>query len=277
MKFNSRGAGNPGQRGAAMLLVLDVGNTNTVIGVFEGERLVTHYRVGTRRDKTTDEWGILFLELLVIKGMSFKDFDGVAISSVVPPVLPVLIELVQKFFRLEPLVVGPGVKTGMPIHVDNPKEVGADRIVNAVAAYEAEKTAVIVVDFGTATTFDVVSAKGSFEGGVIAPGLAISMEALFREASKLPRVELTRPRQVIGKNTVSAMQSGIIFGYAGLVDSIVLRTREEMKASAPDDPEPHVIATGGLARLIAAETKTINKVDEDLTLRGLQIIYQRNA
>lgn len=259
-----------------MLLVLDVGNTNTVIGVFEGDRLVTHYRVGTRRDKTTDEWGILFLELLLIKGMSFKDFDGVAISSVVPPVLPVLIELVRKFFKLEPLVVGPGVKTGMPIHVDNPKEVGADRIVNAVAAYEAEKTAVIVVDFGTATTFDVVSAAGAFEGGIIAPGLAISMEALFREASKLPRVELSRPRSVIGKSTVTAMQSGIVFGYAGLVDSLVSRTREEMKTHHPDDPEPNVIATGGLARLIAAETRTVTKVDEDLTLRGLQIIYQRN-
>jgi type III pantothenate kinase len=259
-----------------MLLVLDVGNTNTVIGVFEGERLVTHWRVGTQRDKTADEYGILFMELLLIAGLSVKDFEGIAISSVVPPVLPVLVELCRKFFRQEPLVVGPGVKTGMPIHVDNPKEVGADRIVNAIAAYDRAAGAVIVLDFGTATTIDYISSKGAFEGGIIAPGLAISMEALFQGASKLPRIELIRPRQVIGKSTVAAMQSGIVFGYAGLVDSLVDRIREEVKSLFLSEPEARVLATGGLAPLIAPETRTIMEVDEHLTLKGLQILYQRN-
>lgn len=259
-----------------MLLVLDVGNSNTVIGLFEGERLAAHWRVVTRRDRTTDEYYILFKELLGIAGIGDGDVEGVAIASVVPPLLPVLVDLSRKYFNREPLAVSPGVRTGMVIQVDNPREVGADRIVNAVAAFEACRTAVIVVDFGTATTFDFVNSAGAFQGGVIAPGMMISTEALFREASKLPRVELTRPPRVIGKNTVAAMQSGIVYGYAGLVDSLVERIKKEIKKEWPAEPEPKVIASGGLARVLAPETRTIDSVDEHLTLKGLQIIYQRN-
>lgn len=259
-----------------MLLVIDVGNTNTVIGVFAGDRLVTHWRVVTRRDRTADEYVILLKELLQIAELSCKDIEGVIISCVVPPLLPSLLELSRKSFAVEPIVVSPGIKTGMPIHVDNPREVGADRIVDAVAAFESVKSAVIVVDFGTATTFDFVASAGVFEGGAIVPGLAISTEALFREASKLPRVELTRPRHVIGKNTISALQSGIIFGYAGLVDAMVQRMQEEIKLEWPSEPAPEIVATGGLAAVIVPETRTIKTIDENLTLRGLQILYQRN-
>jgi type III pantothenate kinase len=190
--------------------------------------------------------------------------------------MPSLLEAGKRLFEAEALVVSPGIKTGMSIHVDNPREVGADRIVNAVAAYESCGTAVIVVDFGTATTFDFVTSEGTFEGGVIAPGLSISTEALFKTASKLPRVELMRPKRTIGKSTVAAMQSGIVFGYAGMVDSVVDRIREEVKKDRPDEPEPRTIATGGLAKLLAPETRHIKDIDEHLTLRGLQIIYQRN-
>ena len=259
-----------------MLLVIDVGNTNMVLGVFKDGELVSHWRVGTRRERTMDEFGILFMELLLIAGFKFKDFDGVSVSCVVPPLRPALFEVCRKFFRRDPLIVGPGVKTGMPIQVDNPREVGADRIVNAVAAYERCRRGVIVVDFGTATTFDFINSKGAFEGGVISPGLAISMEALFQEASKLPRVELERPRSVIGKSTVTAMQSGIVFGYAGMVDSMIDRIRYEIGEQWPDEPEPAIISTGGLARLLAGETKHINEVDDHLTLDGLRIIYERN-
>jgi len=259
-----------------MLLVLDVGNTNTVIGVFDGDMLIDHWRVGTYHDRTADEYGVLFKDLLGFGNLSCDDLDGISVSCVVPPLLPALLEAGGKFFGVEALVVSPGIKTGMPIHVDNPREVGADRIVNAVAAFETLKTAVIVVDFGTATTFDFVTSKGTFEGGLISPGLTISMEALFKTASKLPRVELARPKKVIGKSTVTAMQSGVVFGYAGLVDSVVDRIKEEVKKDWPDEPEPKIIATGGLAKLLAPETKAIKEIDEHLTLRGLQIIYNRN-
>jgi len=260
-----------------MLLVIDVGNTNTVIGVFEGDTLKRDWRVVTRRDRTADEYGILFKQLLGLAGLECSDIEGISISCVVPPLLPALTDLSRNFFGVpDPLVVSPGVKTGISVRVDNPREVGADRIVNAVAAFEVHKTAMIVIDFGTATTFDFVTSKGVFEGGVIAPGLAISTEALFREASKLPRVELTRPKRVIGKSTVTAMQSGIIFGYAGMVDAMVDRIRDEVRREWPDEPEPRVIATGGLAALLAPESRTIKDIDQDLTLRGLQIIYQRN-
>jgi type III pantothenate kinase len=259
-----------------MLLVIDVGNTNTVVGIFEGEKLVESWRVGTAVERTTDEFGILFKELLIFSKVKRQDIDGMIISCVVPPLRPALEGLGRKYFNLEPMIVEPGIRTGMPIHIDNPREVGADRIVNAVAGYQKYKTALIIIDFGTATTFDFVSASGSYEGGVIAPGLVISAEALFREASKLPRVELLWPEKVIGKSTITAMQSGILFGYEGLVDGIVEKMKKEIKSLYPNEPKPKVIATGGLANLLAKGTRSIEDVDENLTLEGLRIIYWLN-
>lgn len=254
-----------------MLLVLDIGNTNIVLGVYQGTRLAMSSRMSTDWEKTTDEYAMLVRDLLSYHGLDFPDVRGVAISCVVPPVVATFESLSRKYCHCEPLVVEPGIKTGMVIRYENPKEVGADRIVNAVAAYERYGGPVIVVDFGTATTFCAISGEGEYLGGAIAPGIGISSEALFRRAAKLPRVELVKPRNVIGRTTIRSMQVGIIYGCVGQVDEIVKRMKQEM------DANPKVVATGGLASLIAEESSQIDVLDPDLTLEGLRIIYERNS
>ena len=254
-----------------MLLVIDVGNTNTVLGLYDGDKLLNHWRIRTVVNHTVDEYGIRMLNLYKMSGAGSKPVGNIIISCVVPTMLNILEPLCEKYFNVKPLIVGPGVKTGMPIFYDNPREVGADRIVNAVAAYEKYKKELIVVDFGTATTFDYISEKGEYMGGCIAPGIIISSEALFEKASKLPRVEFGRPKSIIAKDTVSSMQAGIMFGYAGLVDGIVDRMKVETKSN------PYIVATGGVAKVIAPETKSIDVVDERLNLEGLRIIYIRNS
>ena len=311
-----------------MLLAVDIGNTNIVFGLFDGARLLTHFRLETRKARTEDEYAALLSSLLQLHGLPFRatsapdpdigelgpsqglshgpshvanpgllpqsalsdpsgarepsaaqsaqsiqpDQRGISagiLATVVPPVLAAFQRLFQRYLNIDPVVVGPGTRTGMPILYDNPREVGADRIINAVAAYERYRSGCLVVDFGTATTFDVVTPKGEYLGGAIAPGIGISADALFHAAAKLPRVELVRPRSVIGKNTVSSMQSGLIYGYVGLVDGIVERMRSEV------DFPLRVVATGGLAPLLARDSLTIEDCDEMLTLTGLRIIYER--
>lgn len=253
-----------------MILVVDVGNSNIVLGIYKHRELLHHFRISTSRQSTVDEYGILTHNFFQMSGISTSDIEGVIISSVVPPLVNVLEEMCIKYVGKKPLIVGPGIKTGLNLRYENPREVGADRIVNAVAAIDQFNCPLVVVDFGTATTFDCIDGEGNYLGGAIVPGIGISTEALYQRASKLPRIELEKPKKVIGRNTIHAMQAGIIFGYAGQVDGIVERIKEEMQAT------PKVIATGGLAELIASETKTIEVVSPMLTLEGLRIIYERN-
>lgn len=253
-----------------MIMVLDVGNTQTVLGVFAGEELLAYLRLATERHRTSDEYGLMVLAFLENRKIEKEGIKGIILSSVVPPVTGLFVNMCRQYFQSEPLVVGPGVRTGLPIRYENPKEVGADRVVNAVAGIHLYGPPLIIVDFGTATTLCAINEKGEYLGGIIVPGLGISAEALFLRAAKLPRVELEAPPKVIGRNTVTSIQSGLIYGYTDLVDGLICRTREEMKA------DPKVVATGGLSELISRESKMIQITNPVLTLEGLRIIYEMN-
>jgi type III pantothenate kinase len=260
----------------SMLLTLDVGNSNTVLGLYRlnSDELVTSWRISTLRAQTIDEYGVLLLNLFSMRKIEATDVSSIIISSVVPPLDSTLRQVCERYFNLKAMFVEPGIKTGMPILVDNPAELGADRLVNGVAAFARYGGPCIVVDFGTATTFDVISAKGEYIGGVIAPGLAISAEALFARAAKLSRVDVKKPAKVVGTNTVAHMQSGLYYGYIGLVDGILERILNETRQ--PETPAPKIIATGGLARLIVEDSRFIDTIDDMLTLDGLRLIYERN-
>ncbi|WP_199624057.1 type III pantothenate kinase [Paenibacillus alkalitolerans] len=254
-----------------MIFVVDVGNTNIVLGLYKEKELQRHWRIATNRSATSDEYGILICNLFNHAGINVEDIEGIMISSVVPPLNHTLERMSETYLRKTPMLVGPGIKTGLNIRYENPREVGADRIVNAVAGIHLYGPPLIIVDFGTATTFCYIDEKGDYIGGSIAPGIGISTEALYQKAAKLPRIELIKPKSTVGRTTVTSMQAGIIFGFAGQVDGIVDRIREEFQTNA------RVIATGGLAELIAGESRTIDIVNPRLTLQGLQILYERNA
>lgn len=254
-----------------MLLAVDIGNTNVVLGLYEDETLAHTFRAATVHARTEDEYGVLLLQLLGLHGLEPKIVDAAIIASVVPPLTDVMADAIRRAFAREPVLVGPGLKTGIPVLYENPREVGADRIVNAVAAYERVHGAVIVVDFGTATTFDCISPKGEYLGGVIVPGLRVSLDALLEHAAKLSRIELAAPPRVLGRNTTHALQSGLIFGHAAMVDGMIERLEAELGYQST------VIATGGLGKLVGKHTRRIETVDVNLTLDGLRILHARNC
>jgi len=257
-----------------MILVLDVGNTNTVLGVFKEKELLVEWRISTDAKKTADEYGIQVMQLFYQRNIETQQIKGVIISSVVPNIMYSLEHMIRKYFNLVAMVVGPGVKTGINVKYDNPKEVGADRIVNAVSAHEIYQRSLILIDFGTATTFCAISKEADYIGGTICPGIKVASDALFERAAKLPRVELIKPEKIIGKNTVSSMQAGIIYGYIGQVDYIVNVMKSEMISMGEE--EPFVVATGGLSKLISDESSAIDEFHPNLTLEGLRIIYEKN-
>jgi type III pantothenate kinase len=254
-----------------MLLALDIGNTNTVIGVYQNSKLLEHWRLETKKERTADELGIFLKELFQFSHLSLDKIDGVVVASVVPPLDFAVSSMCQRYLHLKPLWIDHRTHTPVKIRIDSPKELGADRIANAVAGFHRYGGPLIIVDFGTATTFDYISARGEYEGGMIAPGIAISNEALFEKASKLPHVEIKKPSRAVGRNTIDSMQAGIYFGYVGMVDEIVRRLLKEVKGK-----RPRVIATGGFTSLIVPESKMIKKVDPFLTLEGLRLIYEMN-
>jgi len=258
-----------------VILLVDVGNTNIVLGVHNGQEYIASWRISSDGNKTSDEYSIQVMQLFNVSEIDPKEIKGVIVSSVVPNIMHSLENMLRKCFCHEPIIVGPGIKTGINIKYDNPKEVGADRIVNAVAAHEIYKKSAIIIDFGTATTFCALRKNGDYLGGCICPGIRISADALFERAAKLPRVELEVPKTIICKSTVTSMQAGILFGYIGQVEYIVKKMKEEIKNSKNKE-EPLVIATGGLANLIAKQTDFIDIVDSDLTLEGLKILYEKN-
>ncbi len=262
-----------------MLLAIDVGNTNTVLGLYslESSELVADWRVTTHKNQTSDEYGVLFLNLFAMRQIDVSTITAVVVSSVVPPLDTTIRRLCERYFGLRPMFVEPGIKTGMPLLVDNPAELGADRIVNGMAAFARYGGPIIVVDFGTATTFDVITARGEYIGGVIAPGLGISADALFSRTAKLARVDIKRPARTIGTNTNAHLQSGLFYGYIGLVDGILERMLAELRTTQPTITDvPKIIATGGLAHMLQDDSKYITTVDDMLTLDGLRLLYERN-